>query len=242
MEETNNRLSQEIIKNNIIESYRIMNKFYGDSEFMNHGYYDPTTGYSNQENLYYHLIRDIDISDLDILDIGCGHGGGLNLIRNKIGCKSAIGIDISPENIDFCNKVYGSTIKFLQGDAENLQFDDNSFDIVFNIESAHCYPNYDKFLAEVVRVLRPGGMFMFTDAISEKSYGNRNEVSIYIVRNFPGLDLVSETDISDFVAESCKIDMDNSPHWIVRKIAKEKFAGYSSKESKHLSFVCRKVA
>ncbi len=241
MEKANDRLSQEVIKNNIIESYRIMNKFYGESEFLNHGYYDPSTGYSNQENLYYHLVRDIDISNLDILDIGCGHGGGLNLLHNKLGCKSAIGVDISPENISFCQNSYGDTIKFMQGDAEDLQFEDNSFDIVFNIESAHCYPNYDKFLNEVVRVLRPGALFLFTDAISESSVHNRDEISIYLVRKFPGLELISETDITEQVADSCKSDMDNSPYWIVRKIAKEKFTGYSSKESKHLSFVCRKV-
>lgn len=240
MEKVNHRLSQEL-KDNVVELYRFANKVSNDMEFMNHGYYDPATGYSNQENLYYHLVHNLDISNLDILDIGCGHGGGLNLLYNRIGCKSATGVDISPENISFCRSTYGDSIRFLQGDAEDLQLESESFDVVFNIESAHCYPNYKKFLGEVVRVLRPGGLFLFTDVLSDHTQ-DINKESIYAIRSFPGLEVISEADISEQVAESCKIDIENSPHWIVRKIAKEKFAGYSSKELKHLSFISRKVA
>jgi fatty-acid O-methyltransferase len=36
-------------------------------------------------------------------------------------------------------------------------------DAVVNVESSHCYPRFDRFLAEVARVLRPGGMFLYAD-------------------------------------------------------------------------------
>jgi ubiquinone/menaquinone biosynthesis C-methylase UbiE len=51
----------------------------------------------------------------------------------------------------------------VQGDAENLPFDDESFDAVINIEASHLYPQLPRFLAEVARVLRPGGHFLYAD-------------------------------------------------------------------------------
>jgi len=51
----------------------------------------------------------------------------------------------------------------VQGDAESLPFADESFDAVINVEAAHGYPNFPRFLAEVARVLRPGGRFLYAD-------------------------------------------------------------------------------
>jgi ubiquinone/menaquinone biosynthesis C-methylase UbiE len=239
MEKINNRPSKEIIKDSIVEQYRTFNKFLTNDKFLNHGYYDPSTGYSNQENLYYHLVRNMDISNLDVLDIGCGHGGGLNLLYNKVGCKSVTGVDISPENIDFCKRTYEDSMSFFVGDAEDLQLQDEKFDIVFNVESAHCYPNYEKFLSEVVRVLRPGGLFLFTDTLSGV---DADQSDIYLVRKFPGLEVVSEKDISQQVTDSCRVDVNNSSSWMIMQVAKEKIDGYLSGEIKHFSFIYRKVA
>ncbi|MBV8178737.1 MAG: methyltransferase domain-containing protein [Mycobacterium sp.] len=48
-------------------------------------------------------------------------------------------------------------------DAENLPLPDASFDAVINVEAAHAYPHLSRFLAEVARVLRPGGDFLYAD-------------------------------------------------------------------------------
>jgi len=49
------------------------------------------------------------------------------------------------------------------GDAESLPFNDSLFDAVVNVESSHCYGSCERFFAEVFRVLRPNGNFLFTD-------------------------------------------------------------------------------
>ena len=51
----------------------------------------------------------------------------------------------------------------MHGDAESLPFADESFDAVINVEASHAYPRLSRFLAEVVRVLRPGGHFLYAD-------------------------------------------------------------------------------
>lgn len=48
----------------------------------------------------------------------------------------------------------------MQGDAESLPFPEQPFDAVINIDSAYHYPHHPRFLAEVARVLRPGGHFL----------------------------------------------------------------------------------
>ena len=52
---------------------------------------------------------------------------------------------------------------FVHGDAEKLPFPDQSFDAVINVESSGAYPHFSRFLAEVARVLRPGGHFLYAD-------------------------------------------------------------------------------
>ena len=48
-------------------------------------------------------------------------------------------------------------------DAQNLPFPNATFDAVSNVEASHCYPNLPLFLAEVARVLKPGGYFLYAD-------------------------------------------------------------------------------
>ena len=52
---------------------------------------------------------------------------------------------------------------FCVGDSEKIRFENESFDVVLNVESSHCYGNIPLFLAEVKRVLKPGGFFLWAD-------------------------------------------------------------------------------
>ena len=47
--------------------------------------------------------------------------------------------------------------------AESLPLGDASVDVLVNVESSHCYGNFQKFIAEVHRVLKVGGVFLFAD-------------------------------------------------------------------------------
>jgi ubiquinone/menaquinone biosynthesis C-methylase UbiE len=76
-------------------------------------------------------------------------------------------MDLNSLQVASAQKRSGSSgpcpLTFVQGDAENLPFPDASFDIVVNVESSHTYPHFDRFAAEVRRVLRQGGRFVITD-------------------------------------------------------------------------------
>ncbi|MCV6979894.1 class I SAM-dependent methyltransferase [Mycolicibacterium pulveris] len=99
-----------------------------------------------------------------VLEVGCGHGGGASYLARALGPASYVGLDLNPKGIEFCRRNHQVPgLEFVQGNAESLPFPAESFDAVINVESSHCYPHFDRFLGEVERVLRRGGAFLYTD-------------------------------------------------------------------------------
>lgn len=114
--------------------------------------------------LYHHVGTQVELHGKDVLEVSCGHGGGASYLARTSRPKSYIGLDLNPAGVCFCRKRHAMTgLSFVQGDAENLPFETNSFDAVLNVEASHCYPDFPRFLAEVARVLRPGGYFLYAD-------------------------------------------------------------------------------
>jgi ubiquinone/menaquinone biosynthesis C-methylase UbiE len=114
--------------------------------------------------LYHRAATQVDLSGKRVLEVSCGHGGGASYLVRTLRPASYTGLDLNPAGIDFCRKTHNLPgLDFLHGDAENLPFADQSFDAVINIEASHLYYRFPRFLAEVARVLRPGGHFLYAD-------------------------------------------------------------------------------
>lgn len=144
--------------------------------FMNYGYVNLNPGAEKVVlrdvdevdryciQLYHYVASAIELKGLDVLEVGCGRGGGASYIMRYLQPKSMTGVDISEKAIAFCNRHHSfEGISFFQGDAEYLPFDENTFDVIVNVESSLCYGSMERFLREVFRVLRPNGYFLFTD-------------------------------------------------------------------------------
>ena len=64
------------------------------------------------------------------LDVGCGNGAFSRLITAKTSTSRVVGVDPSPEQVGFANKRdFRSKTAFQVGDATNLHFSDNAFDV-----------------------------------------------------------------------------------------------------------------
>ncbi|OOK84281.1 ubiE/COQ5 methyltransferase family protein [Mycobacterium kansasii] len=115
-------------------------------------------------NLYHRTATQADLKGKRVLEVSCGHGGGASYLTRTLQPASYTALDLNPAGIRLCQKRHHLPgLDFVRGDAENLPFDDGSFDVVLNVEASHCYPHFRRFLAEVVRVLRPGGYFAYAD-------------------------------------------------------------------------------
>jgi ubiquinone/menaquinone biosynthesis C-methylase UbiE len=113
---------------------------------------------------YHSLAVEADIANKDVLEVSCGHGGGASYLVRTFKPNSYTGLDLNPAGVNFCRTRHSLPgLDFVKGDAQNLPFANESFDVVINLEASHSYPNFPLFLSEVARVLRPGGRFVYAD-------------------------------------------------------------------------------
>jgi len=118
--------------------------------------------------LYHHVASAVNLTNLNILEIGCGRGGGASYIKRHLKPGAMTAIDFSEKAIRFCKYTHElDRLSFIKGDAESLPFDALPFDVVINIESSLCYGSMETFLAQAKRVLRHDGYF-FTRIFATK--------------------------------------------------------------------------
>ena len=107
-------------------------------------------------------------SHFEILDIGCGKGTDVFMLNSLLKNFSTrfTAIDISRVSIEFANmlkEIRGDQNCFFKvGDAEKLEFDNNTFDIVLCSEVIEHLPKPERCLAEIYRVLKTKGLAVIT--------------------------------------------------------------------------------
>src|SRR6266404_6251481 len=114
------------------------------------------------EHMEHLPVTEIDLAAIKgkkILEVGCGAGAHSALFK-RYGAK-VVPLDITVDRVisaqrklKLVRQGYGCAI---QGDAENLPFEDNSFDIVYSFGVLHHTENTEKAIGELHRVLKPGG-------------------------------------------------------------------------------------
>jgi ubiquinone/menaquinone biosynthesis C-methylase UbiE len=155
-------------------TYRLQSRMAADVVFLNWGYEeDPPMALPLAESdepyrfpiqLYYRTATQADLSGKRVLEVGCGHGGGASYLMRTLRPASYTGLDLNRGAVACCRERHNLLgVDFVHGDAEQLPFPDQSFDAVINIESSGAYPHFSRFLAEVARVLRPEGRFLYAD-------------------------------------------------------------------------------
>lgn len=102
------------------------------------------------------------------LDAATGGGHTANALAPLVNHVTAL--DLTPEMLVSAKKfITGnghSNVEFVEGDAENMPFEDETFDIVTCRIAPHHFPNIKDFIKEVYRVLKPGGRFLLDDNVA----------------------------------------------------------------------------
>lgn len=104
----------------------------------------------------------------DLLDIATGGGHVANALAPFFKKVTAFELteDMLYEAESFISSNGHKNVDFVQGDAENTPFPDESFDVVTCRIAAHHFPAVDRFVSEVYRVLKTGGLFVLVDNVA----------------------------------------------------------------------------
>src|SRR6185312_9887340 len=118
------------------------------------------------------LAREIaSTPNADVLDLGCGAGHASFAVARQ--ARSVVAYDIAAPmlaTVAAAARDRGlANIRTEQGAAEHLPFADGSFDWVVSRLSAHHWHDVPRALAEVRRVLKPGGRVLFIDVVGADS-------------------------------------------------------------------------
>jgi ubiquinone/menaquinone biosynthesis C-methylase UbiE len=99
------------------------------------------------------------VPDERVLDVACGSGNGaISAARRSWG--NTVGVDYVPSLLERGRERAAAErleVEFVEGDAQDLPFEDGSFDVAMSIFGAMFAPDQEKAAAELLRVVKPGG-------------------------------------------------------------------------------------
>lgn len=119
------------------------------------------------------------------LEIGCGHGAGTLLVSASVRCARLVGVDLDGQMLGWAARLLArpprwaapgaaEVVRLVGADAARLPFPDAAFDAAFLFGVLHHIPAWREALGEVFRVLKPGGIFSFEEALARDSFWSLN--------------------------------------------------------------------
>jgi tocopherol O-methyltransferase len=155
------------------------------SRALHYGYWDSNTKNFHEAllNINKILAAKAAINNNDtVLDAGCGIGGSSLWLANNIGC-NVTGISLSAKQVATANKLctnenLQALVIFEQQDFTATNYPNESFDIVWAIESVCHAADKSKFIAEAFRLLKKGGRIIMADFFKQQNLSGKDAALI----------------------------------------------------------------
>ncbi len=107
---------------------------------------------------------------LRVLEVGCGRGVGTEILLRRFGAAHVTAFDLDPDMVRQARRRLAAypaaRLALYVADSTHIPAPDEAFDAVFDFGIVHHVPDWLTALAEVRRVLRPGGRFFFEEVTS----------------------------------------------------------------------------
>ena len=150
----------------------VFRDFVNDSGYANVGCWDATTHDGEQacDRLVDRLLAWVPQRSGRVLDVACGQGGTTRRLTRCFAPRCVTAINISKSQLDAAAR-RAPGCAFAVMDAAHLGFADASFDCILCVEAAGHFETRAAFLQQAHRVLRPGGVLVFTDIVARWGFG-----------------------------------------------------------------------
>ena len=142
-------------------------------DFTGERYVPELRGQIYYEHLHRYMLAFGMSRDLDVLDIACGEGYGAAYLA--IVARSVVGVDIDPQSIRHAGARYtGMNLSFRVGSCTDIPLADDSVDVAVSFETIEHIEQHERFLKEIVRVLRPDGRLIISSP-NKAVYSDRDQ-------------------------------------------------------------------
>ncbi len=131
----------------------------------------------------------IDLLELQpgqsVIDVGCGHGASLPVLARRVQFGRVSGLDPSAVMVGVAQKKAALTIvDIVCGEANDMPFDDNTFDAAMSVHTIYFWDNPIAELKEIRRIVGPNGRFVLCFRSSEDSrFIADSPASVYHIRS-----------------------------------------------------------
>lgn len=151
-----------------------------------------------------------DTNPESILDIATGTGD-LAILLSKSNAKRIVGLDLSAGMLEVGKSKVSALglqnkIEMIQGDSENLPFQDNTFDAITVAFGIRNFENLEKGLSEILRVLKPNGIFVILETSVPTNFPFKQGYNFYMKTFMPLMGKVFSKDQKayEYLSESAK--------------------------------------
>jgi ubiquinone/menaquinone biosynthesis C-methylase UbiE len=168
-----------------------------------------------QRNLEVPLLEKLGgrVDGLKVLEVGCGRGVGTEQILTRLGALKVHAMDVDPDMVRLARvrmAAYSPEQWHVsEGDVTHIQAEDASYDAVFDFAILHHVPHWQDGVAEIFRVLKPGGRFFFEEV-------TRHFLEKWFARSFLVHPVENRFSGQEFVGELEKKKILVGSNWVER--------------------------